>query len=186
MKLRRRRNRMETTVELNITAFMNLMVILVPFLLITAVFSRMTVIELNLPALNASENDDQQEIKLQLQVVITQQKLIVQDAILGELHALEVADNYATRDDEQRRLWRPFQEALLEIKRRFPEEQNIALLLADDVPYHSMIAVMDRVASMEVVQAATLEVVELFPNIAIGSSPSTGSDALNEPAEGES
>ena len=35
--------------ELNITAFMNLMVILVPFLLITAVFSRLAVLELNLP-----------------------------------------------------------------------------------------------------------------------------------------
>ena len=37
------------TAELNITAFMNLMVILVPFLLITAVFSRLAVIELYLP-----------------------------------------------------------------------------------------------------------------------------------------
>ena len=38
------------TAELNITAFMNLMVILVPFLLITAVFSRLAILELNLPA----------------------------------------------------------------------------------------------------------------------------------------
>jgi biopolymer transport protein ExbD len=37
------------TAELNITAFMNLMVILVPFLLITAVFSRLAILELNLP-----------------------------------------------------------------------------------------------------------------------------------------
>ncbi|NIO40724.1 MAG: biopolymer transporter ExbD, partial [Burkholderiales bacterium] len=35
--------------ELDITAFMNLMVVLVPFLLITAVFSRMTVLDLTLP-----------------------------------------------------------------------------------------------------------------------------------------
>ena len=42
--------------ELNITAFMNLMVVLVPFLLITAVFSRMTVLELNLPDANATNN----------------------------------------------------------------------------------------------------------------------------------
>ena len=51
MSLRRRagrRNNTETA-ELNITAFMNLMVILVPFLLITAVFSRLAILELNLP-----------------------------------------------------------------------------------------------------------------------------------------
>ena len=45
----RRRRRTETP-ELEITAFMNLMVMLVPFLLITAVFSRLAIIELNLPA----------------------------------------------------------------------------------------------------------------------------------------
>ncbi len=37
------------TPTLNITAFMNLMVVLTPFLLITAVFSRMAILELNLP-----------------------------------------------------------------------------------------------------------------------------------------
>ena len=36
--------------ELNITSFLNHMVVLVPFLLVTAVFSRMAVVELNLPS----------------------------------------------------------------------------------------------------------------------------------------
>ena len=57
------KKRVEAAVELNITAFMNLMVILVPFLLITAVFSRITVLELNLPALNA-KSEQQEKIKL--------------------------------------------------------------------------------------------------------------------------
>ena len=35
--------------ELDITTFLNLMVVLVPFLLITAVFSRITIMELHLP-----------------------------------------------------------------------------------------------------------------------------------------
>ncbi|MEE9142428.1 MAG: biopolymer transporter ExbD, partial [Gammaproteobacteria bacterium] len=43
--------------ELNITAFMNLMVVLVPFLLITAVFSRMAVLELYLPNSVTDTND---------------------------------------------------------------------------------------------------------------------------------
>lgn len=47
----RRRHSHKTSVqtELNITAFMNLMVILVPFLLMTAVFTHLTILELNLP-----------------------------------------------------------------------------------------------------------------------------------------
>jgi len=50
MRSRRRIRRQNDPVELDITAFMNLMVILVPFLLITAVFSRMAILELNLPS----------------------------------------------------------------------------------------------------------------------------------------
>ena len=36
--------------ELDVTTFLNLMVVLVPFLLITAVFSQLTIVELNLPS----------------------------------------------------------------------------------------------------------------------------------------
>ena len=36
--------------EIDVTTFLNLMVVLVPFLLITAVFSRLTIVELNLPS----------------------------------------------------------------------------------------------------------------------------------------
>ena len=49
MKRRWRKNVMAEPAEINITAFMNLMVIIVPFLLITAVFSRINIINLNLP-----------------------------------------------------------------------------------------------------------------------------------------
>ena len=63
----RRRN--QETAELNITAFMNLMVILVPFLLITAVFSRLAVLELNLPG-SSTEPADPQEQAFQLEVII--------------------------------------------------------------------------------------------------------------------
>ena len=44
----RRRGAEQT--ELDMTTFLNLMVVLVPFLLITAVFSRITVVELSLPS----------------------------------------------------------------------------------------------------------------------------------------
>ena len=43
------RRRSKEALELDMTTFLNLMVVLVPFLLITAVFSRITIIELSLP-----------------------------------------------------------------------------------------------------------------------------------------
>ncbi|MFC6978348.1 ExbD/TolR family protein [Microbulbifer taiwanensis] len=47
---RRRQGRNKEAPELDITAFLNLMVVLVPFLLVSAVFSRVTILELNMPS----------------------------------------------------------------------------------------------------------------------------------------
>jgi biopolymer transport protein ExbD len=44
------RRRHKEPAELDMTTFLNLMVVLVPFLLITAVFSRITIVELSLPS----------------------------------------------------------------------------------------------------------------------------------------
>ena len=47
---RRKHRKSREAPELDITAFLNLMVVLVPFLLISAVFSRITILELDMPA----------------------------------------------------------------------------------------------------------------------------------------
>ena len=73
--------------ELNITAFMNLMVILVPFLLITAVFARMTVLELNLPDTNAANSPE--PISLSLELVVREKSFDIQDSKLGLITRIE-------------------------------------------------------------------------------------------------
>ncbi|MFT7562131.1 MAG: biopolymer transport protein ExbD [Flavobacteriales bacterium] len=178
---RRRRRGMEATVELNITAFMNLMVILVPFLLITAVFSRMTVLELNLPALDAAEKNNQ-EITLDLQVLVTQENFVIRDANLGTLKTIARTVDGVAISEPDRKIWKPFASILLEVKRRFPEETGISLLLDKKVSYESMIAIMDRVRSTDIVLATTLETIELFPDVSIGDYPveTVGSKPSNE------
>ena len=47
--------------QLEITPFLNLMVALVPFLLVTAVFSRVAILELNLPSTQQVEAADEQK-----------------------------------------------------------------------------------------------------------------------------
>ena len=78
----RRRN--TDTAELNITAFMNLMVVLVPFLLITAVFSRLAILELNLPG-SSSETTDLQDPAFQLEIIVREGKIEVGDRNQGLL-----------------------------------------------------------------------------------------------------
>ena len=145
--------------ELNITAFLNLMVILVPFLLITAVFSRLTVLELNLPALDA-KGDDSAKVKLQLELVIREHSFDIQDANIGLIKKIE-----RTQKDSQ---WKQFTDAMVAIKTRFPDESSISLLLEPEVDYKTMIKVMDKVRSAQVVVGFSAETVVLFPDISIG------------------
>jgi len=77
--------------ELNITAFMNLMVILVPFLLITAVFSRLTILELNLPG-SSSEPADPQELTFQLEVTVRKGQIEFGDRTIGAIGVYPRAD----------------------------------------------------------------------------------------------
>ena len=156
--------RLHEAEELNITAFMNLMVILVPFLLVTAVFSRMTVLELNLPALDAKQKTEE-KVQLQLELVLRENRFDIQDANLG------IIKSFSRSQGETR--WDLFTELLVEIKKRFPEEKSITLLLEPSIDYKTMIQVMDRVRFADVVSALNVETVELFPDISIGDAPST-------------
>ena len=161
MKLVRRKH-VQETVELNITAFLNLMVILVPFLLITAVFSRITVLELNLPSKNAIAKQEE-KIKLQLELVVRNDSFEIRDSNLGRIKYFP-----RTEDDTN---WKAFTDILVEIKTRFPDEQNISLLLEPKINYKTLIQIMDRVRSADVIQFTDVETVELFPNISIGDAP---------------
>ena len=145
--------------ELNITAFMNLMVILVPFLLITAVFSRMTVLELNLPGLNDKQPVDE-KVKLSLELVLREHSFDIQDANLGLIKRVERTAGVAN--------WREFSDVLVELKRRFPEERGITILVEPAVEYKTLIQAMDHVRSADVVDGLSVETVELFPDISLG------------------
>jgi len=167
MKLVRRKPKHDD-VELNITAFLNLMVILIPFLLITAVFSRVTVLELNLPSRNAIAKQEE-KIKLQLELVIRKDSFEIRDANLGRI-------KYFPRTEEKTN-WKSFTDILVEIKARFPEEQSITLLLEPKINYKTLISVMDRVRYADVVQVFEVVTVELFPNISIGDASKLIQDA---------
>lgn len=165
---RRYRNFQEDSTELNITAFLNLMVILVPFLLITAVFSQMTVLELILPDSGLLEASD--DLELSLQLVIREQHFDVQDANIGLIQRIDRTG----ADDE----WRVFARTLMAIKSRFPNEQDITLLLEPATKYQTMIKVMDHVRSIDVAEAGSLVTYELFPNISIGDAPELDAASL--------
>jgi biopolymer transport protein ExbD len=155
----------EDTAELNITAFMNLMVILVPFLLITAVFSRLAIIELNLPG-SSTEPADPQELTFQLEVTVREAQIEVGDRNLG---ALGIYPNAEEGYD-----YEALSKKLSEIKDSYPEKTDVSILLESDIPYDTLVQVMDRVRVAEIVEESGVTRKDLFPDISIGDAPVRG------------
>lgn len=159
MRLLKRRRRTNEPGELDITAFMNLMVVLVPFLLITAVFSRLAVHELTLPGPSA-ETTEAAEQGLNLEVVVREAALEVGDRRTGLLRRFEADQNGAFDYAE-------VSDFLAQVKLRHPETREATILLEPEIDYQRLVDVMDTLRVARVEQGTA----ELFPDISIGDAP---------------
>jgi len=149
--------------ELNITAFMNLMVVLVPFLLISAVFSQMTVLELNLPPdTNAKQNKNQKKER-NFEVIVRKDSLTVADTLGGTIKKI----NKINGEHD----FKSLSMLLKKVKSKFPTKQNISILLETDIKYEVLVTTMDTVRVVDAVESGSVVKKELFPLIAIGDAP---------------
>jgi len=157
-------HRRHDAVELNITAFMNLMVILVPFLLITAVFSRLAILELNLPG-SSSEPVEPQEQTFQLEIIVRQDKIEVGDRNQGLLGIYPNGEEGYDYD--------ALAAKLVELKERYPTKTDASILLEQDIAYDTLVQVMDtvRVAQEVDEEEGLIDRSDLFPDISIGDAP---------------
>jgi len=159
MSRRRRHSRYKPDTELNITAFMNLMVVLVPFLLLMAVFTRLTVIELALPG-PLSDAEPPEDPPIELEVVIRENRIDIQDrgsALLGEFPRVDGKDDF-----------KPVVEKLRQVKAQFPEIVTASILAEDDVPYDRIVQVMEVMRSYNTEGEEGIVQEELFPEISLG------------------
>jgi biopolymer transport protein ExbD len=164
MSVRKRvRRAHRETPELNITAFMNLMVVLVPFLLISAVFSQMTILDLNLPSDNKPAQDQDQKKELNFEVIVRKDSLTVADTLGGVIKKFE--NKNGEHDFEA------LNDLLKTIKSKFPEKQNITILLEPKIEYELIVSAMDAVRVVTVFDSGSAVKKELFPLIAIGDAP---------------
>lgn len=157
---RRRRRHVRPPEEMNITAFMNLMVILVPFLLITAVFSRVAILELALPSDAVAEQTVEQE--LQLEITVRGDRIEVAD--YGG-SSIVIANTAAGHD------LKSLSATLRRVKARYPEHTAATLLMEQDISYDLLVQVMDTVRIAREVQVGSVVKTELFPDISIGDAP---------------
>ena len=154
-----RRNRRPA--ELLLVPMIDIFTVLVTFLLMTAVFSRTVVLQLNLPTANAALPDLPQD--LQLEVLVRHNLLEVADRNTGPLKDIP---NTATGPD-----YEGLTDFLKQVKAKFPTKTDATVLLEKDTAYDIVIQVMDRVRVFEATNGFATAQAELFPTISLGDAP---------------
>jgi biopolymer transport protein ExbD len=157
-----RRKRKEEAAELDITTFLNLMVVLIPFLLVTAVFSRITILELDLPT--AASGAASSKPAVTIEVMVRKTKLEVGDGRKVLVTIPKTGPKYDLRK---------LSEALLTIKKSHSDKEDATILVEPDIEYDDVIHVMDAVRLIEIKQpdSELSQKVSLFPAISIGDAP---------------
>ncbi|OJF69691.1 biopolymer transporter ExbD [Alteromonas sp. V450] len=158
--------------ELDITSFLNLMIVLVPVLLMMMVFSRITVVELKLPGLDAlgdGESIESQQIEL---VVSSQGSAIYFPSgyLVQQLPVLDDAEQGEVLQD-----WDGIQLVLKQLKQTLlakgTEKDDIVLMIEDDVDYQTIVTLLERTRSYKDVVAASVVDAALFPDVSFAEIP---------------
>jgi biopolymer transport protein ExbD len=149
--------------ELLLVPMIDIFTVLVTFLLMTAVFSRTVILQLNLPA-------SQTEFKepppgLQIEIMVRKDLLQVADRNSGPLATMPNKPDGYDYDG--------LTEYLKRVKAKFPEKTDATILLEHDTPYDILVQVMDHTRVFEVSQGINTVQAELFPDISIGDAPAT-------------
>ncbi len=168
----KRRTKEKESYEPDVTTFLNLMVVLIPFLLITAVFSRLTIVELNLPssaggATNAADS-------FRVEVIVREAGIEISNgsAIIASIPKKEEEFDLQTLSNY-----------MVELKQQYPDQDAASVLMEAQIPYDYLIQVMDIVRAIEVPIESEDEVEDeeegeqefelyaLFSEISVGDAP---------------
>ena len=157
-----RKRRREEAPELYITSFLNLMVVLIPFLLISAVFSRVTIMELSVPTSAGGSASNTPNFAIEV---------IVREAGLEIANGSSVVAAIPKKDDQYD--MEMLAGMLMRLKAQYPEKEDATVLMEPEIEYDYLIQIMDAVRGAEVQVEGSEEVEKmiLFPDISIGDAP---------------
>jgi biopolymer transport protein ExbD len=148
--------------DLNIVPMLDVMVILTFFLIFTAVFSKTSVVELNLPGPGVQAPPPVPT--LELEVILRKAGLEVADRNVGVLETIPLT---VTGFQDIPRL----SKYLVGVKAKFPDKANATLLVSDEVDYDTIVQVMDAMRIRQDVDGTTVTTTALFPQISLGDAP---------------
>lgn len=148
--------RPQKAVELLLVPMIDIFTVLVTFLLMTAVFSRITILQLDLPS---SASGPASEPKFRLEVIIRQDGLQLTNgkALISDIPKVNGAYDL-----------KALSEQALALRQEHPDVNDASVLSEPRIPYDDVIQVMDAIRSAE---ESPGKRVRLFTTIAIGDAP---------------
>jgi biopolymer transport protein ExbD len=156
--------------EIDVTTFLNLMVVLVPFLLITAVFSRLTIVELNLPSSAGGPASNEEPFRVEV---------IVREVGIEITNGTATIATIPKKDDEFD--LQTLSDFMVALKQEYPDHDAASVLMEAHIPYDYLIQVMDIVRSIELpvnggnegenAGEEEFQLYALFSEISVGDAP---------------
>ncbi|NRA24927.1 MAG: biopolymer transporter ExbD [Oleispira sp.] len=157
----RRHKRMKSEADLDITSFMNLMIILVPVLLLNMVFAQTSVLDLKLPLGDSVGSANPEDISVEVTIRKTGMQVAVAaggaSRVIGDIPVIKTKQNY-----------KKLSEVLQQVKKKFPDKRDVILLSTPEIDYQTLVAIMDTARTFETVVAASLVDAVLFPEVSLG------------------
>ena len=147
---------------LNLTPMMDILTVLVVFLLITAVFTSITIMELSVPT-NAGTAAVSKP-NFAIEVIVRKAGLEIANGSSVEAAIPKKDGKY---DIEM------LSKMLLRLKAQYPEKEDVTILMEPKIEYDYLIQIMDAVRGAVVRTEGSNEVskIVLFPAISIGDAP---------------
>jgi biopolymer transport protein ExbD len=159
-RVRRNHARYRGRHEINVVPMIDMMMILVFFLIFTAVFTKTNILELNLPGADSAVPDLPEG--LNLEVIIRKDKIEIADRGTGLLKTVPTNDKGYDLVG--------LQDYLKLVKTKYPDKTDATILLEQDIEYDTLVQVMDTVRVFQVA-GSQWALGELFPDVSVGDAP---------------
>jgi biopolymer transport protein ExbD len=161
-KLRRRQDMDD---EINMVPIMNMFMVLIPFLLMSASFFHIKAINTSVPVLAEGSDEDAAEKQIAVTVVVKLKTNGIQTSALSKDLSesdLAVLDGEFNFNADNETTYTAFSEYLQSIKKRYPKSDTLILIPEDDILYDTIIQTMDV--------ARKTDEDSLFPNVVLSAS----------------
>jgi biopolymer transport protein ExbD len=147
---------------LNLIPMMDILTVLVIFLLITAVFTHITIMELNIPTRAGGSAVNVPNFSIEV---------IVRKAGLEIANGSSVEAAIPKKDDKYD--LEMLSKMLTRLKAQYPQKEDATVLVEPDIQYDHLVQIMDAVRGADVREEGSGEMgkIVLFPKVSIGDAP---------------